>query len=265
MEKAILNVDNLYISQGMNGTYSHQGDLAIDISRLTYLKAPFTGIIKKIYPKCNGVWLESINKVEYADGTIDFMNIMTLHANDISNLKVGQIIKQGTIYYHPGIKGQVTGTHIHLAIGKGKFLGTGWIKNSYSNWCIHNQYDVTKALFIHKDVKQTHSIYKWKIVPNKVNSKSVDIIAKEVINGKWGNGIERKNRLTKAGYNYHEVQKKVNNLLHKNKSIYYVVKRGDTLSSIARRYNTTTNSLVTLNNIKNKNLIITGQKLIIKD
>lgn len=43
--------------------------------------------------------------------------------------------------------------------------------------------------------------------------KSVDVIAKEVIAGKWGNGQNRKNRLAKAGYNYSEVQKKVNQLL----------------------------------------------------
>lgn len=43
--------------------------------------------------------------------------------------------------------------------------------------------------------------------------KSVTVIAKEVIQGKWGNGAERKKRLTEAGYNYAEVQKKVNQLL----------------------------------------------------
>ena len=42
--------------------------------------------------------------------------------------------------------------------------------------------------------------------------KSVAEIAKEVLAGKWGNGDERKNRLTSAGYNYNEVQKKVNEL-----------------------------------------------------
>ena len=43
--------------------------------------------------------------------------------------------------------------------------------------------------------------------------KSVDTIAKEVIQGKWGNGADRKNKLAKAGYDYEEVQKKVNQLL----------------------------------------------------
>lgn len=43
--------------------------------------------------------------------------------------------------------------------------------------------------------------------------KSVSTVAKEVISGKWGNNPERKKRLEEAGYNYYEVQKKVNELL----------------------------------------------------
>lgn len=44
------------------------------------------------------------------------------------------------------------------------------------------------------------------------NKKSVEEIAKEVLAGKWGNGADRKARLVKAGYNYDEVQAKVNTL-----------------------------------------------------
>lgn len=43
--------------------------------------------------------------------------------------------------------------------------------------------------------------------------KSIDEIAKEVIQGKWGTGTDRKNRLTKAGYDYAAVQKRVNELI----------------------------------------------------
>ncbi len=43
--------------------------------------------------------------------------------------------------------------------------------------------------------------------------KSVDEIAREVIQGKWGNGTDRKNRLTNAGYDYNVVQKRVNELM----------------------------------------------------
>lgn len=43
--------------------------------------------------------------------------------------------------------------------------------------------------------------------------KSIDEIAREVINGNWGNGSERKKRLAEAGYDYATVQAKVNELL----------------------------------------------------
>ena len=38
-------------------------------------------------------------------------------------------------------------------------------------------------------------------------------LAKEVIQGKWGAGAERKRRLTQAGYDYSAVQRKVNELI----------------------------------------------------
>lgn len=44
---------------------------------------------------------------------------------------------------------------------------------------------------------------------------------------------------------------------------YHTVEWGDTLSEIAVKYNTTEDKLVKLNNIKNKNLIYVGQKLLI--
>lgn len=45
------------------------------------------------------------------------------------------------------------------------------------------------------------------------NTKTVDELAREVIQGKWGDGADRKNKLTAAGYNYSAVQKRVNELL----------------------------------------------------
>ena len=49
----------------------------------------------------------------------------------------------------------------------------------------------------------------------KVELLSVEEIAKQVINGDWSSGEERKTRLTEAGYNYDEVQAKVAELMPK--------------------------------------------------
>ena len=61
-------------------------------------------------------------------------------------------------------------------------------------------------------------IEKWKLTQYDIKSsssskKSIDTLAKEVIAGKWGNGEERKQKLTAAGYDYNAVQKRVNEML----------------------------------------------------
>lgn len=43
--------------------------------------------------------------------------------------------------------------------------------------------------------------------------KSIDEVAKEVIRGEWGNGEDRKARLTQAGYDYNAVQARANEML----------------------------------------------------
>ncbi len=47
----------------------------------------------------------------------------------------------------------------------------------------------------------------------KGGQKSIDEISREVIDGKWGNGNERRQRLADAGYDYSKVQERVNDLL----------------------------------------------------
>lgn len=90
------------------------------------------------------------------------------------------------------------------------------------------------------------------------------MVAKEVIEGKWGNGEERKTKLRAAGYSYTEVQTKVNELMAKPTYKTYTVKLGDTLSGIAKKYGTTYKKIAKDNNIKDPNKIYVGQKIIIK-
>lgn len=175
MEKAVFGMDTLNITQGMNGNYTHQGVLSLDVAGkdtgIESMRAPFTGTIKRIY---NGyvVWLESNERVKYADGTEDYMTVMTMHDNDVSDLKVGQVIKQGQIYFQEGTRGNATGNHIHLACGKGKFTGTGWYKNKEGNWCINNQYDVSKALYLLNNcVIKNSGGYNWIKTDNYIYQK----------------------------------------------------------------------------------------------
>lgn len=99
---------------------------------------------------------------------------------------------------------------------------------------------------------------------NKKKKTNAEIV-KEVLEGKWGNGSERKKKLTDAGYDYETIQRLVNKQLSIDDTAkYYTVKAGDTLSRIAQSYSTTVAQLKKWNNIKDVNLIYPGQKLRVK-
>lgn len=102
--------------------------------------------------------------------------------------------------------------------------------------------------------------------PQPTPSKSIDELAKEVIQGKWGNEPERSKRLTEAGYDAKAVQKRVNEMMAGDATPeYYTVKKGDTFSGIAKKYKVTQKKLKELNpQIKDINKIYVGQKIRIK-
>lgn len=92
--------------------------------------------------------------------------------------------------------------------------------------------------------------------------KSVSELAAEVIAGQWGNGAERRERLTAAGYDYEAVQGEVNRVLSgKSETRMYKVKWGDNLTWIAKRFNTTVGEIVRLNGIEDPDMIFVGQVL----
>ena len=100
--------------------------------------------------------------------------------------------------------------------------------------------------------------------------KSNEDLATEVIRGDWGNGQDRKNRLTAAGYDYNAVQSIVNQRLssastaNNCSAVYYTVQKGDTLWGIAQKYGTTYQEIARLSGIANPNLIYPGQRVRVK-
>ena len=92
---------------------------------------------------------------------------------------------------------------------------------------------------------------------NGANS-NVNKLAQEVINGKYGTGEARKKAL---GSKYAEGAKKST---PKATTKTYIVKKGDTLSSIAKKYGTNYQKIAKDNGIANPNKIYVGQKLVIK-
>lgn len=198
MEKAMYPIKTIRITQR-----DHQGthadcfatDEAGPDGGISSLFAPFTGVIKKIYTKdANEVWLESIEPVLFADGTKDYMTIMFCHDNDVSDLWVGKIIKQGEVFYQEGTKGYATGNHCHFECAKGKFTGTGWHKDNAGYWSINNGKLVTDCLFVDDSYNIIQTL--------GLNFKNV----KEVEPKRYGSPVERNEYVNQIKINAENVR-----------------------------------------------------------
>lgn len=79
-----------------------------------------------------------------------------------------------------------------------------------NKYCPHRTLDLGWERFLNKI-----RVYLGQAVVDNTSTslKDINTIADEVIAGNWGNGEDRKNRLTQAGYNYSEVQALVNQKL----------------------------------------------------
>lgn len=98
--------------------------------------------------------------------------------------------------------------------------------------------------------------------PQQPQRLSNEEMAKKVIAGEYGDYPERKTRLEAEGYNYEAIQKIVNQAYASSSSYQtYIVKSGDTLSSIGSKFGVSYQKIAADNNISNPNLIHPGQVL----
>ena len=177
MEKPIYPSPYMRITQRHNeGT--HVNSFAIDEagmdSGIDYIVAPFTGIIKKIYTNdANEVWLESVDKVEYPDGTIDYMTVMFAHSNTVDGLFIGKKINRKEKFYFEGTKGNATGNHCHIECGQGKFTGSGWHDNGKGYWVINNGKNPEDCFWIDDSIKVLDSKnYNFKKIEDTSNTEA---------------------------------------------------------------------------------------------
>lgn len=141
---------DMYITQGSNGKYSHKGIMANDVrGRVAGIRypyyAPCNSICLKIYKESGQVMWQSLNKVRFANGRIDYATYMTAH-DDTMDAYVGQIVEQGDQLGNMGKKGNTTGVHCHIQISQSK--DTNWYKNKYGNYQFNNEYDLDDCYFV---------------------------------------------------------------------------------------------------------------------
>jgi LysM repeat protein len=215
-------------------------------------------------------------------------------------VNVGQRVSKGQKLGIMGATGRATGVHLHFQIDKGSsstsinpydyiFNGKELVPSNNSGNKKSNE-ELAKEVIrgdwgngSDRRNRLTNAGYDYSAVQSLVNQilsgktpqsvkKTNEQLANEVIRGDWGNGQDRKNRLTSAGYDYSAIQSLVNQKLGvgskpaNNSQRTYIVQKGDTLWGIAKRYYGNGNrypEIARANNIANPNIIHIGQKLII--
>lgn len=139
--------------------------------------------IKRIYgvgaSGANTIWLQSTNKVVFANGEEDYCTILVTHPNDdtLKSLKVGQTFKRKEKMFLEGKDGNATGNHFHISVSKGKFVYSGWKKNNLNAWCITGKpIKPEEAFFIDREfttIKKTAGL-KFKDMPKIEVPKPVE-------------------------------------------------------------------------------------------
>ena len=141
---------DMYITQGSNGSFSHKGIMANDIRgkvagiRYSYY-APCTCKCIKTYPESGQVMWQSVNKVRFANGRIEYATFMTAHDNTM-DARIGQIVNQGDQLGNMGDKGDTTGVHCHIQVSQSR--DTTWYKNVYGNYKFNHEYDLDDCYFV---------------------------------------------------------------------------------------------------------------------
>ena len=110
----------------------------------------------------------------------------------------------------PNVKGTYENKETNIVLKSNTEIANEVIKGVWGNGAERKQ-RLTAAGYNYTEIQNEVN----RLVSNKPvqNKKSDTEIAKEVIKGLWGNGAERKSKLTAAGYNYSKVQSIVNSML----------------------------------------------------
>lgn len=120
---AVFPMDYINITQGENGSYSHQGTLCIDFvgrtSHTPYYAPCDCECIRANTTDAYLIWKSSA-KVMCADGTARYIVWSCFHENPPTVCNVGTKLKKGELMGYTGTGGNVTGEHVHFNIINGQ-------------------------------------------------------------------------------------------------------------------------------------------------
>ncbi len=121
----------------------------------------------------NTLWLESTDKVRFADGTKDYFTMLITHPDDsdLAKIKTGELFSRYEPICREGKDG-ASAYHFHISAGKGRMTGTGWVKNTKGKWvltCSGGAFKPEKLFYIDPDFTKVLSgaSLKFKTLPEK--------------------------------------------------------------------------------------------------
>ena len=117
------------------------------------------------------IW-QSNNKVNYIDGTLDYVYFLVGHDNNIADFNLGDTRSQGELLGHTGNLGLSTGDHLHLYLGKGEWGNGQWILVG-EDYRFKTQYHIYNAMGVNNTVLEETGGYNWRdfsITPSKKKS-----------------------------------------------------------------------------------------------
>lgn len=236
VQALLFPMEVMSITQG-NNEGTHMGTNALDNAGKdtgidpTFAPCDMRLVAYDSYANGNAVFFESLKKVRFRDGTIDYATFMFIHDNSIADIlayaKQGKTWGQGQEFGDEGTAGKATGNHVHMEVAKGRYTHM-YNKNGYGVYYLPRNVSADLAFFTDGTTIKANRGFKNWANSSAVNAttstatqakKSNAVIAEEVLAGKWGTGSDRKTRLTNAGYDYTAIQKLVNEKLSGKKSI----------------------------------------------
>lgn len=157
------------VTQGMNGTFSHRGRLAIDDAGkdvgICDVFAPFDATVAWITTGSNrsGVLITSDNPVLCADGKIKHISFYAFHDNDTSDLFIGKKLKQGEVFYQEGTEGFATGNHVHYQTGDQPYTGgSPLFANAFGGMTLRGECSPVDVFWINDTIIRRDFGYAWK-------------------------------------------------------------------------------------------------------
>lgn len=167
---------------------NHEGiDIVNKNYTLGHIVAHTEGTVVGYRSNCNGFEQGSYGnyvKIKHDNG---YYTLYAHMAYNTVTVRTGDRVSKGQVLGYMGNTGYSFGGHLHFEV-----------RNK-------NDAKINPTPYLNADLPGNE--------PVPTPTKSIDEIAKEVIDGKWDNYPRRKELLEAAGYNYSEVQARVNEIL----------------------------------------------------